>query len=254
MRTHARTHALEGTLASGLRQLQPATRACLHGLASVQRLHPGPGLDSVASQTQNGSAPRGLDAIVIKGAREHNLKNIDLTLPRNRLIVDHGPLRLGQVVARFRHDLRRRPAPLRRVALSRTRASFSGQMEKPDVDYIEGLSPAISIDQKSTSRNPRSTVGTVTEIYDYLRLLFARIGMPHCYNCGREVSAQSSEQIVDSDHGAARRHAHSDCSRRVIRGRKGEYTKLFEEIGKEGFARVRVDGETQGTAREDRSR
>jgi excinuclease ABC subunit A len=115
-------------------------------------------------------------------------------------------------------------------------------MEKPDVDYIEGLSPAISIDQKSTSRNPRSTVGTVTEIYDYLRLLFARVGKPHCYQCGREVSAQSSEQIVDQIM-ALPEGTRIQLLAPVIRGRKGEYAKLFEEIGKEGFARVRVDGE-----------
>ncbi len=118
-------------------------------------------------------------------------------------------------------------------------------MEKPDVDYIEGLSPAISIDQKSTSRNPRSTVGTVTEVYDYLRLLFARVGTPHCYNCGREISTQSSEQIVDSI-------AELPEGTRIVllaplvRGRKGEYAKLFEEIAKEGFTRVRVDGEIKG--------
>jgi len=115
-------------------------------------------------------------------------------------------------------------------------------MEKPDVDYIEGLSPAISIDQKSTSRNPRSTVGTVTEIYDYMRLLYARIGKPHCYNCGKEVSAQSSDQIVDQIM-ALPEGTRIQLLAPVIRGRKGEYAKLFEEIGKEGFARVRVDGE-----------
>jgi excinuclease ABC subunit A len=117
-------------------------------------------------------------------------------------------------------------------------------MEKPDVDYIEGLSPAISIDQKSTSRNPRSTVGTVTEIYDYLRLLFARIGIPHCYNCGREISSQSSEQIVDSIMELPE-GTRIQLLAPLVRGRKGEYTKLFEEIAKEGFSRVRVDGETK---------
>ena len=137
-----------------------------------------------------------LDAIVIKGAREHNLKNIDLTLPRNRLIVITGLSGSGKSSLAF--DTIYAEGQRRYVeSLSSYARQFLGQMEKPDVDYIEGLSPAISIDQKSTSRNPRSTVGTVTEIYDYLRLLFARIGVPHCYNCGREVSAQSSEQIVD---------------------------------------------------------
>ncbi|MDP9110431.1 MAG: excinuclease ABC subunit UvrA, partial [Candidatus Eremiobacteraeota bacterium] len=121
---------------------------------------------------------------------------------------------------------------------------FLGQMEKPDVDYIEGLSPAISIDQKSTSRNPRSSVGTVTEIYDYLRLLFARIGIPHCYSCGRQISTQTSEQIVDSIM-ALPEGSRIQLLAPLVRGRKGEYHKLFEEIAKEGFARVRIDGETK---------
>jgi excinuclease ABC subunit A len=186
--------------------------------------------------------PRALDSIVIKGAREHNLKNVDVTLPRNRLIVITGLSGSGKSSLAF--DTIYAEGQRRYVeSLSSYARQFLGQMEKPDVDYIEGLSPAISIDQKSTSRNPRSTVGTVTEIYDYLRLLFARIGKPHCYNCGREVSAQSSEQIVDQVLELP------DSSRiqilaPVIRGRKGEYTKLFEEIGKEGFSRVRVDGAT----------
>ncbi|GAC1443870.1 MAG: excinuclease ABC subunit UvrA [Vulcanimicrobiaceae bacterium] len=191
--------------------------------------------------SSNGAAPRGLDSIVIKGAREHNLKNVDLTLPRNRLIVITGLSGSGKSSLAF--DTIYAEGQRRYVeSLSSYARQFLGQMEKPDVDYIEGLSPAISIDQKSTSRNPRSTVGTVTEIYDYLRLLYARIGRPHCYNCGREVSAQSSEQIVDQIlelPEGSRIHVLSP----VIRGRKGEYAKLFEEIGKEGFARVRIDGE-----------
>src|SRR5579863_7112069 len=117
-------------------------------------------------------------------------------------------------------------------------------MEKPDVDYIEGLSPAISIDQKSTSRNPRSTVGTVTEIYDYLRLLYARVGTPHCYRCGREISTQSSEQIVDSIMELPE-GTRIQLLAPLVRGRKGEYSKLFEEAAKEGFARVRVDGDVK---------
>ena len=189
------------------------------------------------------SAPRGLDAIVIKGAREHNLKNIDLTLPRNRLIVITGLSGSGKSSLAF--DTIYAEGQRRYVeSLSSYARQFLGQMEKPDVDYIEGLSPAISIDQKSTSRNPRSTVGTVTEIYDYLRLLFARIGHPHCYNCGREVSAQSSEQIVDQVMELPE-GTRIQLLSPVIRGRKGEYAKLFEEIGKEGFSRVRVDGETK---------
>ena len=186
------------------------------------------------------ATPHALDAIVIKGAREHNLKNVDLTLPRNRLIVITGLSGSGKSSLAFdtiyaegqrRYD----------ESLSSNARQFLGQMEKPDVDYIEGLSPAISIDQKSTSRNPRSTVGTVTEIYDYLRLLYARIGVPHCYQCGREVSAQTAEQIVDQilEYPEGTR---IQLLAPIVRGRKGEYQKLFEEVAKEGFARVRVDG------------
>jgi excinuclease ABC subunit A len=184
-----------------------------------------------------------LDSIVIKGAREHNLKNVDLVLPRNRLIVVTGLSGSGKSSLAF--DTVYAEGQRRYVeSLSSYARQFLGQMEKPDVDYIEGLSPAISIDQKSTSRNPRSTVGTVTEIYDYLRLLYARIGTPHCYQCGREISTQSSEQIVESIMELP------EGTRMVllapmVRGRKGEYTKLFEEIAKEGFTRVRVDGETK---------
>jgi len=191
----------------------------------------------------SGAAPHGLGAIVIKGAREHNLKNIDLTLPRNRLIVITGLSGSGKSSLAF--DTIYAEGQRRYVeSLSSYARQFLGQMEKPDVDYIEGLSPAISIDQKSTSRNPRSTVGTVTEIYDYLRLLYARIGKPHCYNCGLEVSAQSSEQIVDQIVSLPE-GTRVQLLAPVIRGRKGEYQKLFEEIGREGFARVRVDGETR---------
>jgi excinuclease ABC subunit A len=184
-----------------------------------------------------------LDSIVIKGAREHNLKSVDLVLPRNRLIVITGLSGSGKSSLAF--DTIYAEGQRRYVeSLSSYARQFLGQMEKPDVDYIEGLSPAISIDQKSTSRNPRSTVGTVTEIYDYLRLLYARVGTPHCYQCGREISTQSSEQIVDSIMELP------EGTRMVllaplVRGRKGEYTKLFEEIAKEGFTRVRVDGETK---------
>jgi excinuclease ABC subunit A len=182
----------------------------------------------------------GLSHIVIKGAREHNLKNVDLTLPRNALIVVTGLSGSGKSSLAF--DTVYAEGQRRYVeSLSSYARQFLGQMEKPDVDYIEGLSPAISIDQKSTSRNPRSTVGTVTEVYDYLRLLYARIGTPHCYNCGREISSQSSEQIVDSILELAE-GTKIQLLAPLVRGRKGEYTKLFEEIGKEGFARVRVDG------------
>jgi excinuclease ABC subunit A len=185
--------------------------------------------------------PHALDAIVIKGAREHNLKNVDLTLPRNRLIVMTGLSGSGKSSLAF--DTIYAEGQRRYVeSLSSYARQFLGQMEKPDVDYIEGLSPAISIDQKSTSRNPRSTVGTVTEIYDYLRLLYARIGKAHCYECGQPVSAQTPEQIVDQIL-AFPEGTRIQLLAPVIRGRKGEYSKLFEEIGKEGFARVRVDGE-----------
>ncbi|MDQ2662511.1 MAG: excinuclease ABC subunit UvrA [Candidatus Eremiobacteraeota bacterium] len=184
-----------------------------------------------------------LDSIVIKGAREHNLKNIDLVLPRNALIVVTGLSGSGKSSLAF--DTIYAEGQRRYVeSLSSYARQFLGQMEKPDVDYIEGLSPAISIDQKSTSRNPRSTVGTVTEIYDYLRLLFARIGIPHCYTCGREISTQSSEQIVDAIMELPE-SSRIQLLAPLVRGRKGEYQKLFEEIGKEGFARVRVDGETK---------
>jgi len=184
-----------------------------------------------------------LDSIVIKGAREHNLKNVDLVLPRNRLIVVTGLSGSGKSSLAF--DTIYAEGQRRYVeSLSSYARQFLGQMEKPDVDYIEGLSPAISIDQKSTSRNPRSTVGTVTEIYDYLRLLYARVGTPHCYQCGREISSQSSEQIVDSIMELPE-GTRIILLAPLVRGRKGEYTKLFEEIAKEGFARVRVDGETK---------
>ncbi|TAM60511.1 excinuclease ABC subunit UvrA [bacterium] len=183
---------------------------------------------------------RALDAIVIKGAREHNLKNIDVVLPRNRLIVITGLSGSGKSSLAF--DTIYAEGQRRYVeSLSSYARQFLGQMEKPDVDYIEGLSPAISIDQKSTSKNPRSTVGTVTEIYDYLRLLFARIGTPHCHNCGRPIQAQTAEQIVEQIL-ALPEGSRLQLLAPVVRGRKGEYAKLFEEISKEGFARVRVDG------------
>ena len=187
--------------------------------------------------------PPGLDSIVIKGAREHNLKNIDLALPRNRLIVITGLSGSGKSSLAF--DTIYAEGQRRYVeSLSSYARQFLGQMEKPDVDYIEGLSPAISIDQKSTSRNPRSTVGTVTEVYDYLRLLFARIGIPHCYSCGREISSQTSEQIVNSIMELPE-GSKIQLLAPLVRGRKGEYAKLFEEIAKEGFSRVRIDGENR---------
>ncbi|MGH9296416.1 MAG: excinuclease ABC subunit UvrA, partial [Acidimicrobiales bacterium] len=181
------------------------------------------------------------NSLVIRGAREHNLKNISLELPRDQLIVFTGLSGSGKSSLAF--DTIYAEGQRRYVeSLSSYARQFLGQMDKPDVDFIEGLSPAISIDQKSASRNPRSTVGTVTEIYDYLRLLFARIGEPHCPNCGRLVSRQTPQQIVD-------RVLQLDDGTRfqvlapVVRGRKGEYSSLLAELAKQGFARARVDGE-----------
>ncbi len=184
---------------------------------------------------------QGLDEIVIKGAREHNLQNVSLTLPRNKLIVVTGVSGSGKSSLAF-HTLYAEGQRRYVESLSAYARQFLGQMEKPDVDDIQGLSPAISIDQKATSRNPRSTVGTVTEIYDYLRLLYARIGTPHCPKCGRVVSAQTAEQIVDQVL-TLPVGTRLQVLAPLVRGRKGEYHKLFEEAAKEGFARVRVDGE-----------
>ncbi|HET8672216.1 MAG TPA: excinuclease ABC subunit UvrA, partial [Thermoleophilaceae bacterium] len=179
--------------------------------------------------------------LVIAGAREHNLKDLHLRMPRNALVVITGLSGSGKSSLAF--DTIYAEGQRRYVeSLSAYARQFLGQMDKPDVDSIEGLSPAISIDQKTTSRNPRSTVGTVTEIYDYLRLLWARIGHPHCYNCGQPIAAQSAEQIVDQvmtfDEGTR-----FMVLAPVVRGRKGEYGKLFEELRAEGYTRVKVDGE-----------
>jgi len=183
----------------------------------------------------------GLESIVIKGAREHNLKNIDLTLPRNQLIVITGLSGSGKSSLAF--DTIYAEGQRRYVeSLSTYARQFLGQMEKPDVDYIEGLSPAISIDQKSASHNPRSTVGTVTEIYDYLRLLYARVGKPHCPNCGRPITPQTAEQIVDQIL-ALPEGTRLQVLAPLVRGRKGEYQKLFEQAIKDGYARVRVDAQ-----------
>ena len=182
----------------------------------------------------------GLESIVVKGAREHNLKNIDVVLPRNQLIVITGLSGSGKSSLAF--DTIYAEGQRRYVeSLSSYARQFLGQMEKPDVDYIEGLSPAISIDQKSASHNPRSTVGTVTEIYDYLRLLYARIGKPHCPNCGRPITPQTAEQIVDQILKLPE-GTRAQLLAPMVRGRKGEYQKLFEQAVKDGYARVRVDG------------
>ncbi len=178
--------------------------------------------------------------IVIKGAREHNLKNVDLTLPRDKLIVMTGLSGSGKSSLAFDTifaDGQRRYME----SLSSYARQFLGQMEKPDVDSIEGLSPAISIDQKTTSKNPRSTVGTVTEIYDYLRLLYARIGVPHCPICGKEIKQQTIDQIVDKIYDLPE-GTKIQLLAPVIRGRKGEHQKEFERARKAGYVRVRVDG------------
>ena len=178
--------------------------------------------------------------IIIKGAREHNLKNIDIEIPRDKLIVFTGLSGSGKSSLAF--DTIYAEGQRRYVeSLSSYARQFLGQMEKPDVDYIDGLSPAISIDQKTTSRNPRSTVGTVTEIYDYLRLLYARIGVPHCTKCGREITQQTVDQIVDAVLKLEEK-TRIQILAPIVRGRKGEYVKELDNVRKSGFVRVRVDG------------
>ncbi|HWJ03127.1 MAG TPA: excinuclease ABC subunit UvrA, partial [Verrucomicrobiae bacterium] len=188
------------------------------------------------------------DKIIVKGARVHNLKNIDVTIPRDKLVVITGLSGSGKSSLAF--DTIYAEGQRRYVeSLSAYARQFLGQMDKPDVDYIEGLSPAISIDQKTTSKNPRSTVGTVTEIYDYLRLLFARIGHPHCPECGREISQQTIEQMVDSllelPEGTR-----IQILAPLVKGRKGEHVKIFEDIRKGGYVRVRVNGEMREISEE----
>ena len=180
------------------------------------------------------------DKIVIKGARAHNLKNVDLTIPRDQLVVFTGVSGSGKSSLAF--DTIYAEGQRRYVeSLSSYARQFLGQMEKPDVDLIEGLSPPISIDQKTTSHNPRSTVGTVTEIYDYLRLLYARIGIPHCPKCGKEIKKQTIDQIVDRIMELPER-TKLQLLAPVVRGRKGEHVKLLEDAKKSGYVRVRVDG------------
>ncbi len=181
------------------------------------------------------------DSITIKGAREHNLKNIDVTIPRDKFVVITGLSGSGKSSLAF--DTIYAEGQRRYVeSLSAYARQFLGQMKKPEVDYIEGLSPAISIDQKTTKMNPRSTVGTVTEIYDYLRLLYARIGTPHCYNCGKPISQQTSGQIVDNIYKEEEK-TKVQIMAPVVKDRKGEHQKIFEDLQKKGFVRVRVDGE-----------
>ena len=183
----------------------------------------------------------GQSSIVIKGAREHNLKNVDVEIPRDKLVVITGLSGSGKSSLAF--DTIYAEGQRRYVeSLSSYARQFLGQMSKPDLDSIDGLSPAVSIDQKTTSKNPRSTVGTVTEIYDYLRLLFARVGTPHCPECGREIKSQTTDQVTD-DVLALGEGERALIMAPVVAGRKGEFTKLFQDLQKEGFSRVRIDGE-----------
>ena len=180
------------------------------------------------------------DKIFVKGARENNLKNVDVTIPRDRLVVFTGLSGSGKSSLAF--DTIYAEGQRRYVeSLSSYARQFLGQMDKPDVDSIDGLSPAISIDQKTTSKNPRSTVGTVTEVYDYLRLLWARVGIPHCPKCGKEIRRQTIDQIVDRIEGLGEGTKFIVLSP-VVRAKKGEHTKVFEDARKSGFVRVRVDG------------
>ena len=188
----------------------------------------------------------GQDSLVIHGAREHNLRNITLELPRDALIVFTGLSGSGKSSLAF--DTIYAEGQRRYVeSLSSYARQFLGQMEKPDVDFIEGLSPAISIDQKSTSRNPRSTVGTITEVYDYLRVLFARVGRPHCFNCGRPIGRQTPEQIVDQVMELPE-GTRFQVLAPVVQGRKGEYEKLLQDLARKGYPRARIDGEVRDLA------
>src|SRR5919199_5321782 len=182
-----------------------------------------------------------LDRIEIRGARQHNLKDVNLILPRDRLVVITGLSGSGKSSLAF--DTIYAEGQRRYVeSLSSYARQFLGQMDKPDVEYISGLSPAISIDQKGASHNPRSTVGTVTEIYDYLRLLYARIGRPHCPKCGRPIQQQSAEQITDAILELPPGSLLMILAP-LVRGRKGEYHQVFDDVKRAGFVRVRVDGE-----------
>jgi len=188
------------------------------------------------------------EKIIIKGAKAHNLKNIDVEIPRDRLIVITGLSGSGKSSLAF--DTIYAEGQRRYVeSLSAYARQFLEQMEKPDVEFIEGLSPAISIDQRTVIKNPRSTVGTVTEIYDYLRLLFARVGKPFCYECGKEISSQTIQQIADQ----IMAHSHGErvvLSAPVVRGKKGEYRRELENLRKEGFIRVKIDGQIRDLSEE----
>src|SRR5512143_67873 len=187
-----------------------------------------------------------IDRITVRGARQHNLKNIDVEFPRNTLTVITGLSGSGKSSLAF--DIIYAEGQRRYVqTLSAYARQFLDQMERPDVDSVEGLSPAISIEQKTTSRSPRSTVGTITEIYDYLRLLYASVGVPHCHQCGRAISRQTTEQIISAIMELQKNGENGDervmILAPVVRGRKGEFKKLFEQMTGEGFVRARVDGQ-----------
>ena len=180
-------------------------------------------------------------SLIIKGARVHNLKNISLEIPRNQLVVFTGLSGSGKSSLAF--DTIYAEGQRRYVeSMSSYARQFLGQMEKPDVDAIEGLSPAISIDQKTTAHNPRSTVGTVTEIHDYLRLLYARVGIPHCPSCGKEIRLQTVDEMVSALM-ALPEDTKLMLMAPIVRNRKGEHAKLLEEARKDGFVRARIDGE-----------
>lgn len=188
------------------------------------------------------------DQIIVRGARSHNLKNIDVTIPRDQLVVITGLSGSGKSSLAF--DTLYAEGQRRYVeSLSAYARQFLGQMDKPDVDSIDGLSPAIAIDQKTTSRNPRSTVGTVTEINDYLRLLYARVGKPYCPNDGTLIESQSIEQMVNRVMELPER-TKIQILAPIVKGKKGEHKKVFESIQKDGYIRIRVDGEMMGTTDE----
>ncbi|HPJ03670.1 MAG TPA: excinuclease ABC subunit UvrA, partial [Candidatus Limiplasma sp.] len=182
------------------------------------------------------------DKLIIRGAREHNLKNITLEIPRDKFVVFTGLSGSGKTSLAF--DTIYAEGQRRYVeSLSSYARMFLGRMDKPDIDSIEGLSPAISIDQKTTSRNPRSTVGTVTEVYDYLRLLYARAGVPHCPNCGKVIQQQTIDQMVDQIL-LQEEETRMQVLAPIVRGRKGEHSKLMQDFLKQGYVRVMIDGET----------
>src|ERR671911_2010471 len=201
---------------------------------------------NVCSPGYNGARMSQADHLVVHGAREHNLKNVTVSIPRDALVCVTGLSGSGKSSLAF--DTIYAEGQRRYVeSLSAYARQFLGQMDKPDVDVIEGLSPAISIDQKSGSRNPRSTVGTITEVYDYLRVLYARIGHPHCPKCGRPIGRQTPDQIVDQVMSLPE-GTRFQVLAPVVRGRKGEYEKLLGDLARKGFARARVDGEVRDLA------